>query len=189
MRLQVAGEGQEDGDLLQCACVRGGEIPEAGRHVSLGRMVREALLPACELAGELTRLGAEFVHQCRQSQPASGHVGGRCLFQRLQGGGGHAFQQGPDLLVVGGQLILGQVRLQQGQRLGGTKLVVDVQLQHHPLAIPILLGIGIEGHFRLAFQQDQGLIGIALGQQEVRLQQLQLCLLHRVAGLLLQLLI
>ena len=33
------------------------------------------------------------------------------------------------------------------------------------------------------------LIGIALGQQEVRLQQLQLCLLHRVAGLLLQLLI
>ncbi|MNH27714.1 hypothetical protein D3C79_878370 [compost metagenome] len=91
--------------------------------------------------------------------------------------------------MVGGQLILGQVGFQQDQRLGRTKLVVDVQLQHHPLAIPILLGIGIEGHFRLAFQQDQGLIGIALGQQEVRLQQLQLCLLHRVAGLLLQLLI
>ncbi|MNH26899.1 hypothetical protein D3C79_869810 [compost metagenome] len=91
--------------------------------------------------------------------------------------------------MVGRQLILGQIGLQQDQRLGGTKLVVDVQLQHHALAIPILLGIGIERHLRLAFQQDQGLIGVALRQQQMCLQQLQLRLLLRALGLFLQLLI
>ncbi len=92
------------------------------------------------------------------------------------------------MLVIGGQLILGQIGLQQDQRLGGTELVVDVQLQHHPLAIPVLLGIGIQRHLGFALQQDQRLVGVALGEQQVSLQQLQLGLLLGALALLLQLL-
>ncbi len=91
--------------------------------------------------------------------------------------------------MIGGQLILGQIRFQQNQRLGRTKLVVDVELQHHALAVPVLLGIGIQHHIRLAFQQDQRLVGVALGEQQVCMQQLQLRLLLRAFRLLLQLLI
>ena len=90
---QVAGERQEDGDLLQRTVVRDSEIPKAGRHVALGRVVREALLPAGKLAGQLARLCPEFVHQRSKTQPAGGHIGSWLLFERLQGGGGHAFQQ------------------------------------------------------------------------------------------------
>ncbi len=90
--------------------------------------------------------------------------------------------------MIGGQLILGQVGLQCNQRLGSTKLVVDVELQHHALAVPVLLGISIQRHIGLAFQQDQRLVGVALGEQQVSLQQLQLGLLLGALGLLLQLL-
>ena len=62
-------------------------------------------------------------------------------------------------------------------------------MQHHALAVPVLLGIGIQRHVRLALQQDECLVGIALGEQQVRLQQLQLRLLFRALGLLLQLLV
>ena len=151
-------------------------------------MVGEVALPACQLAGQQVRLGAKLVDQCRQSQPAGGHIRGRSLFQRLQGGGGHAFEQRPDLLMVGRLLALIEVGLQCNQRLGCAKFVVDVELQHHALAIPILLGIGIQHHLGFAFQQDQRLIGVALRQQQMGLQQLQLRLLNGILGLLLQLL-
>jgi hypothetical protein len=50
-------------------------------HANPGNLLR--VVPASQLASQQVWLGAKLVDQCRQSQPASGHVRGLRLFQRL----------------------------------------------------------------------------------------------------------